>query len=51
MIKYFPELRGRDNFITEFNLDLYSKQIQDTASLNPDTLMFKKPDFGFNGVL
>ena len=51
MIKFFPELKNRDNLITEFYADPHHNRIDTDERLNPDFIPFKRPDFGFNDAL
>jgi hypothetical protein len=50
LIKYFPELQNKDDFITEFTVQSKHDQLI-KEKLTPDLIKFKKPDFGFNDYM
>jgi hypothetical protein len=50
MLKYFPELKDKDEYITEFTVDQNRSKIN-KHTLNPDKIPFRHPDFGFNDYM
>jgi hypothetical protein len=49
MLKYYPELFSKDLLVTEFACGQNSKKFMD--KLDPDSMDFTFPDFGFNNEL
>lgn len=46
-MKYFPELCDTDEYITEFAVNQNRNEVF-RDKLDPDTLKYMRPDFGFN---
>ena len=51
IIKYFPELKGKDSFVAEFTCCQPLTDIYNQRKLEPDEMKYKRPDFGFNDRL
>ena len=51
MLRLFPHLQVKDNWITEFYADPRKCKVDNKAPLNPDLIGFKRPDFGFDDDL
>lgn len=50
LLKYFPELRNKDEYLTEFTLNGHSA-FEPNKPLDPANFRYKRPDFGFNDYL
>ena len=46
-MKFYPELKDRDEFVTEFTVK-YKRENFAGGELDPDQVGFARPDFGFN---
>lgn len=50
LLKYFPDLRNEDQYLTEFNVNCQTA-LEFNKPLNPSYIRYSKPDFGFNDYL
>ncbi len=50
MIKYFPDLANKDEYITEFTVEANRSDIIQ-KKLDPDSIKYNRPDFGFNDYM
>jgi hypothetical protein len=52
LLKYFPEVKNSDEYVKEFTVLLQrNSTVMQTQDLDPDTMPYARPDFGFNDYL